>query len=492
MKRFAPLVSRQIESAISKLTATPHYVCAGHSIPDLPPIDASVAEQRRIRDQIVFGKRIMPGDSVPMCRRIEYVVGSVYDAYDDVRADSNCYVITTDRHVYVCLDNNNGSPSIVMPTIVDPSGPFATSDGYVWRFMYTVPSDVALKFAVPGLMPVIQDNAVRAAATSGIVRMVVTAAGSGYSTYATSRVLGTTSNSTAVTLHLEPTLSPVANFFVGCALSVTSGGGNGLNTPIRSYVANTVGRFAVIDIGPAASAINLGSVVRIAPNVVVRGNGQGFAGLLEIDPTSNTAMGVLVTNPGSGYTQATATVENNPLFGSGAVVRPILAPAGGHGSSVVDELPTEGLCVSVTFANTQMNTIPTEATVRTVSILGEPNTLAGTPASALTFRAAAQVSLNTPGGVPFARYETVRTSDGNGSAVVAFANTTSAILTSMRGTMAAMQVLIGDQSQTVATIQALNTPTANAHSGHLLCAANVDPIDRSPTSSEIVRLTIRT
>jgi hypothetical protein len=68
--------------------------------------------------------------------------------------DSDFYVITNDFNVYKCLDNNNNSRSTVKPTGTAVT-PLYTSDGYVWKYMYTVPINLRTKFLDDSNMPVV-------------------------------------------------------------------------------------------------------------------------------------------------------------------------------------------------------------------------------------------------------------------------------------------------------------------------------------------------
>jgi len=50
------------------------------------------------------------------------------------------YVMTSARNVYKCLSNNNSALSTVEPTgdYTSSNGNIATSDGYIWKYMYNI------------------------------------------------------------------------------------------------------------------------------------------------------------------------------------------------------------------------------------------------------------------------------------------------------------------------------------------------------------------
>lgn len=63
------------------------------------------------------------------------------------------YVITEDYNVYVCLDNNGGSPSIEPPTGTSSSS-VTYPDGYVWKFLFAIPISLRNKFLTESHIPV--------------------------------------------------------------------------------------------------------------------------------------------------------------------------------------------------------------------------------------------------------------------------------------------------------------------------------------------------
>lgn len=96
------------------------------------------------------------------------------------------YVRNTYDQVFKCLLNNNGAESTVMPEIDIggslPENPFIlTSDGYKWKYMYTIPVGLKEKFFTAEWMPVIDDVIVSGAAVDGGISIIkVISGGSGY------------------------------------------------------------------------------------------------------------------------------------------------------------------------------------------------------------------------------------------------------------------------------------------------------------------------
>lgn len=188
----------------SHILNIPSYVfLSGTSLWDnenSPPIpkDSTDGENEALAD--LFGlKRIQASDVVSVLPRINWLSGVTYDAYqndvnmvDERNVETGdfyrFYVFTDENHVYKCLSNNYGSQSNIKPTGTNPA-PFTTSDGYIWKYMYTISINDALKFATSNWIPCytidFNDGSTQwisqQAAVSGTIDdIVVTAVGTGY------------------------------------------------------------------------------------------------------------------------------------------------------------------------------------------------------------------------------------------------------------------------------------------------------------------------
>ena len=106
----------------------------------------------RTWDQMLSMNKVLSKDVYHMIPRISWTSGVTYDMYrhdynENNRSFSNAsnlynalfFVISRTNNVYVCLDNNENSPSLVEP-LAETSQPFHTSDGYQWLRIYTVGS----------------------------------------------------------------------------------------------------------------------------------------------------------------------------------------------------------------------------------------------------------------------------------------------------------------------------------------------------------------
>jgi len=127
-------------------------------------VDSSNYESQ-VRENISYMKLVSSNDAAIVIRRVNWVGGTVYDMFDTYSEShkstsgkanlSECtfYVLTPDYNVYKCLFNANGAASTVQPTGFSVNK-FKTYDGYIWKFMYTIPLYLREKFLTPVWMPV--------------------------------------------------------------------------------------------------------------------------------------------------------------------------------------------------------------------------------------------------------------------------------------------------------------------------------------------------
>jgi hypothetical protein len=152
--------------------------------------------------------------------RREWVANLIYSPYDDNDVgfpDNPFYIINSNNEIYICLEQGkkqDGSAelSTVQPTGNTEGSPFRTSDGYTWKFLYSIGALRADKFISSAYMPVryvastdsnspaedlqqeiVQNNAVR----GQIVGYKVVNGGSGYTSNPTVRITGNGINAQA-------------------------------------------------------------------------------------------------------------------------------------------------------------------------------------------------------------------------------------------------------------------------------------------------------
>jgi len=115
------------------------------------------------RDTSLFGKRVTSENIRRVIRKVEWTSNTAYDMYrhdysasnltpvsESLRLyDSNYYVVNKDFRVYICIDNGSsgtnlkGERSKFEPVSTDLAPFAAGSDGYLWKYLFTIaPSDI--------------------------------------------------------------------------------------------------------------------------------------------------------------------------------------------------------------------------------------------------------------------------------------------------------------------------------------------------------------
>jgi hypothetical protein len=146
-----------------------------------------------------IAKKITSNDMSPVVERIDWTTGEVYDYYrDDIdmfQRDPNgtitkrFYVKNKFDQVFKCLWNNKGAVSTKEPYF-EP-GTFSTNniyqstDGYKWKYLYTITYANKIKFLddawMPVPLPTSAPNAIDTFAGAGSIDVInVTNGGSGY------------------------------------------------------------------------------------------------------------------------------------------------------------------------------------------------------------------------------------------------------------------------------------------------------------------------
>jgi len=161
--KFKIHVAEQIVESISEIDPTNLYLFIGKtdgwSDEDNPPAPTSSIANTSYNywNDMLSAKKVTPADIKHIIPRISWSFDSNYFAYthdSNVLFENDFYVVTDDNNVYKCLQNNlsNGA-STVKPTGTGVSI-IETTDGYKWKFMYTIKPQDVLKFSDSNFIPV--------------------------------------------------------------------------------------------------------------------------------------------------------------------------------------------------------------------------------------------------------------------------------------------------------------------------------------------------
>lgn len=398
MSILSPLKTNIAKQTVGMLSSpsVASYVYAADGGPwdddnNAPPANTSIVSTNNdLYERLSFGKRIKASDVVLSTKRYNWVSGTVYPFYDGTRADLSeqrfyvCSAYGGSLQVFKCLNNNGGVPSTVQPLLsltTEQESSFTTSDGYVWKYLFTISSTDLLKFATSNTIPVLPNANVASAAVPGAIPVIqVVSGGESYNNYAEGVFQQIAPGGNTLIYTLPSTLSANSDFYKGSTLTVTQGIGAGQQAVISEYLVS--GGFKRVVLDRALAPIpDLNSRFSITPRIIIDGDGEGATAVVNINPNGNTIQRVDMLTPGKNYTYANLTVVGNTgiatLAGSTspsnpAVLRAILAPPKGHGADVEQELGASLVTLSVEFDGTEDGTITNNTTIRNYGIVKDP------------------------------------------------------------------------------------------------------------------------
>ena len=159
-------------------------------------------EKFHIYDEMIAFKRINTANARHVIRRINWATSITYDMWRPdyssqkqtatgqtslASTDAKYAVLNSSYQVFTCIYNGssatnpNGVASTYTPTTspVGGEGTYASgiytepSGAYVWKYMYTIPTDDVIKFLSSDFMPVVLDSAVQTGAVDGAISAVI-------------------------------------------------------------------------------------------------------------------------------------------------------------------------------------------------------------------------------------------------------------------------------------------------------------------------------
>lgn len=250
--------------------------------------------------------------------RYNWSLGAVYQGYNDNISShpvlNPYYVMTEENQVYICLEpGRNATTGAAIASTVKPTGtlttPFKTSDGYIWKFCYSVGALRASNFLAANFIPI---------------------------------ELYTSFDSASPADHVEQVgirNAAVPKQITG--FTIVSGGSGFTSTPTVTVVGNGTN-------AKATATVSGGTITK----VVVKDSSDGSLAL------------------GSGYDYAHTVVSGGG--GTGANIRPILGPRGGLGYDPRDELRASAIMFTASPDGAEGSSWVVGNDFRQISLLKNP------------------------------------------------------------------------------------------------------------------------
>jgi len=463
--------------------------------------------------QMIGMKKVTASEVSHIVPRHTWTSGRSYVAWDSDDAtiyDKSFYTITSEFKVYKCIIAGSGA-STIEPVHINTI-PTAESDGYSWKYMYTVTVTDAEKFLTTSYMPV---NTL------------------GYPTTAT--VNGATSSSASATLSAANEKIKAGQLVTGAGISgsVTVSAISGTTLTLSSAQSLTdggtltFGRFANTDVNFANQTAQINSLAHAnaagierlevtnagqdyssTPTVTITGDGTGATAtaVMAGSGSSQTVASITVTAKGTDYNVADVVISGGG--GSLATARAVISPVNGHGTDPISELGAFFVAVNTQLSGSEGGDLTVGQDFRQISLLKNPQNFASdVTATATTLRARRSLRLNSSASLTgFAVDQVIVGSSSGAKAYLIEIDTSNKVLyyyqnaktgfgnfvsgDTITGTLPSGGSATLNTSDFFGTLANGYGPEVKRNSGQLIFLENRTPINRSSSQIEDIKLIV--
>jgi len=463
-----------VDTQLASLKPESDYYIMGSSIDKANNISNTQHEKRDFQRRVIFGNKITDDDVRYMFKSTTWTSGTIYDDFDDTQDVSllNMFVTITNsegnHYIFKCLENNNGGPSTVAPSInvgvagsVDPNTyeSVSSSDSYVWKYMFSVTNSDAQIYStsdsLPLPYPAYGDSLVKSAAKESISQVLITNTPNslfskcvfGPGLVTDTDPTGTLTSST-VTLDAvtgDTLTDPIAK---NIRIKISPKSGAFLDTASNAYTNLYLWRNdgEVYDIITSTVSSATGDIIDVTINTThtktsFTDGARTYMLVPKIEVSRSVSTGtpciaygvidrfgtlvkVSFIDKGSKYKFATAELKLPPGVSAAAgfssltptVLRAVVSPTGGHGSNPVNEMSMSRLAVITNFSGEDLP-IPDSNFYTKVALLKNPIFVDGTKPTQFDNRAVITVAGDKTSLAIVGHYVTqeVSLSGGNGT-----------------------------------------------------------------------------
>lgn len=354
------------------------------------PIDSS-AEEREFRNNLQSVKKVE--GAVMVTRRYNWTNGNKYQGWDDSVSQTGSefpfYVMNDAKEVYLCLSHGIDDTGTHQPSTVEPNyytdaeldvnlsppepmqwKPFTLSDGYTWKYMFSLTPENIYTFLSSNHIPV------------------------------------------------QPLQEPVDSNGTGLIY------GDSIEDLQWHVAANAVGgQIISIVVTDGGSGYN----PNVPPTVKIEGDGTGASAtavvdqngqVVRIDLAYRDTVGDLetrktITSYGSGYSRAVVTIEGGNGEGDAdAKARPVITTSTGLGADAASDFKTSSVLMTIKPNGDENNRFILENSFRQIGILKGPKKQDGQPYTGAGDKCLSSFTLNN--NAPFDHGELVEASSPSG------------------------------------------------------------------------------
>jgi len=232
--------------------------------------DSVAQHESSIYTDLVFGKKITNDNIAYMIPRNDWANNTVFDRYDQNDGDmysKQFYVMTDNYEVYKVIDNNSGNPSTIKPSLTTTYGTFSTSDGYIWKYMYSLDSNANTHFTTPSYIPVTPNTQVSNNAVGGTIDAIrIISGGSNYRTYYSGFLTASINN---YTVGIDGGAAPANDYYTDSSMYLKAGYGAGQIRKIKKYdglnrlvtLETPFDTYAVFNLKNVTGSVSVGNIL---------------------------------------------------------------------------------------------------------------------------------------------------------------------------------------------------------------------------------------
>ena len=432
-----------------ELAANNYYLFVGRSgawaddtTPDVP-FDNTHSHTTDVWQHMTSMKKLVNTDFQFAAPRYQWISGTTYVEYDDrdtTLEAKKFYVITDNLHVMICLKAGPGASTtnpdntgVKVAGVIDHT----SSDGYIWKYLYTLSTTASTKFLTSAFIPMTNLTADPGAASAQA---------------------------------LQDQFAVKSAAVDGAIFNVkVIAGGTG-------YAASD--NFTVTITGDGTGATVVDANVTVAGGVITK---------------------LLVSAPGTGYTKAKVVITSDGS-GSGATARAVIGPVGGFGNDPRVDLRGHYITINQSLTGNENDTFITGNDFRQLGLIRNPYNFGTTVvASAASFSTTKTLTLSGPpaageflndsiiiGSTSPAPEGIIDDYDATNGIVYYHQNET----TGFKAWTATDNVKIKGSSNTARNITAVGNPGVADGSGEIIFLENRTAVNRANDQIETVKLVL--
>ena len=467
------------------------------------------------RSNLIGLKKILGTELAHVIPRHTWTSGSSYYAWDSNDAsifDKAFYIITSEFKVYKCIKAGGGASSIQpTQTLTDPT---AESDGYTWKYMFTTGVEDAEKFLTNSYMPVktisLSSEAIVSVTTSSSTSVTLTETVDEIKigmTVSGANVSGTPTVSaikgSVLTLSTAQTLT-AADVLTFAYAADADAEAQLAEADYAQYLNQKASRDSSTAAGIERAVVTAGGTgYTSAPTVTITGDGSGATATATVSAGAVTA--VTITNKGTNYRVVDITFSGGG--GSDAAARAVLSPKAGHGVDPVSELGGFFVSLNTKLDGNDGGDLTVGNDFRQITLFSEPRVynatpLAGVIASADTLKGTSYLDIasgSTDNATDFTVDELIVGQTSGAQAYVVEKDTVNNYLRYHQNYKTGYTAfsngedVVGQTSTSTATLESSNAvgaPEVDRMSGEILFLENRNPISRTTTQIEDIKVII--